>query len=178
MNLFYQFSNEELQTKLRKNTSLSSEDVTKLCSFLIPKSRQPKSHPKQASPQEEAKILTSYEALKVGSKKLAMMLKRRSELENITHGKIKGVYKRHGLKIRKVRTKNGDSRSLYDYQALGAFEHMHFDTKELADAKSLPASVYENLKHNKTLPLLERNIIDVASRSRFTAYSRGKSSTF
>lgn len=178
MNLFYQFSSEELKIKLRKNTSLSSEDITRLCSFLLPNSRQPKSHSKQANPQEEAKILTSYETLKVGAKKLTMMLKRRSELENITHWKIKGVYKRHGLKIRKVRTKNGDSRSLYDYQALGAFEHMHFDTKELADAKSLPISIYENLKHNETLPLLERNIIDAASRARFTAYSRGKSSTF
>jgi hypothetical protein len=49
---------------------------------------------------------------------------------------------------------------------------MHFDTKELADAKSLPAEVYENLKHNKYLPLYEWNIIDVASRTRFTAYSR------
>jgi hypothetical protein len=49
---------------------------------------------------------------------------------------------------------------------------MHYDTKELADAKSLPIEVYENLKYNKHLPIYERNIIDVASRTRFIAYSR------
>jgi hypothetical protein len=55
---------------------------------------------------------------------------------------------------------------------------MHFDTKELADAKSLPVDVYENFKHNEDLPLIEWNLIDAASRTRFMAYSRGKSSTF
>jgi putative transposase len=49
---------------------------------------------------------------------------------------------------------------------------MHYDTKEIADAKSLPLEIYENLKHNTHLPLYEWNIIDVASRSRFMAYSR------
>jgi hypothetical protein len=69
-------------------------------------------------------------------------------------------------------------RSLYDYQAIGAFEDIHYDTKVLADMKSLPEEIYDNLKSNEHLPLYEWNIIDVASRSRFIAYSRGKSSTF
>lgn len=55
---------------------------------------------------------------------------------------------------------------------------MHFDTKELADMKSLPVDVYENLKHNGDLPLYEWNLIDAASRTRFMGYSRGKNSTF
>jgi hypothetical protein len=71
-----------------------------------------------------------------------------------------------------VRTKNGEIRSLYNYQTIGAFEDMHYDTKILADQKSLPASVYENLKHNEHLPIYEWNIIDVATRMRFMGYSR------
>ena len=54
---------------------------------------------------------------------------------------------------------------------------MHYDTKEIADAKSLPIEIYENLKYNTHLPIYEWNIIDVASRSRFIAYSCSKSST-
>lgn len=44
--------------------------------------------------------------------------------------------------------------------------------------KSLPGHIYENLKHNTDLPLYEWNIMFAGSRVRFTAYSRGKSSTF
>jgi hypothetical protein len=86
--------------------------------------------------------------------------------------------KRNHLRVQKVRTKNGEKRSLYNYQTIGAFWDMHFDTKILADQKSLPEGVYENLKYNEHLPIYEWNIIDVASRTRFMSYSRGKSSTF
>jgi hypothetical protein len=55
---------------------------------------------------------------------------------------------------------------------------MHYDTKILADQKSLPEAVYENLKYNEHIPLYEWNLIDVASRTRFIGYSRGKSSAF
>ena len=49
---------------------------------------------------------------------------------------------------------------------------MHFDTKVLADQKSLPPEIYKNLKENDHLPLYEWNLIDVASRTRFIGYSR------
>ena len=71
-----------------------------------------------------------------------------------------------------MRTKNGETRSLYNYQTIGAFEDMHYDTNVLSDQKSLPGAVYENLKHNEHLPILEWNIMDVASRTRFIGYSR------
>jgi hypothetical protein len=50
---------------------------------------------------------------------------------------------------------------LYNYEEIGAFDDGHYDTKVLADAKSLPTHIYENLKHNKHLPLYEWNIMFV-----------------
>ena len=67
---------------------------------------------------------------------------------------------------------------MYNYEEIWAFDDGHYDTKVLADAKSLPSHIYENLKYNKHLPLYERNIMFVWCRVRFTAYSRWKSSTF
>jgi hypothetical protein len=107
-----------------------------------------------------------------------MTMGRRKELWKLTLAKIRGVYKRNWIKIKKIRTKNGETRALYNYKTIWAFEDWHYDTKVLADAKSLPEHIYENLKHNKNLPLYEWNIMFVGCRVRFTAYSRGKTSTF
>jgi len=148
------------------------------CTFLLPHSRRPKSHSRQANEDEEKKIITNFEKVKVGAKKLVMMLTRRKEIGDLTFSKIRGAYKRQRFRVQKVRTKNHETRSLYNYANLGAFEHMHYDTKELADAKSVPVDVYNNLKYNKNLPLFEWNLIDAGSRTRFMAYSRGKSSIF
>lgn len=163
--------------KITAGTSFSLEEIQK-CQFLSPASRKPKSHPRQASPSEETKILSDFREIKVWAKKLGMILSRKQELWTMTLWKIRWVYKRNHLRVQKIRTKNGEIRSLYNYQTIGAFSDMHYDTKVLADQKSLPEAVYENLKYNEHLPIYEWNLMDVASRARFIGYSRGKSSTF
>jgi hypothetical protein len=45
------------------------------------------------------------------------------------------------------------------------------------DKKALPAQVYDHIIEKK-LPLYEWNMIEVATRSRFTAYSHNLDSTF
>ena len=54
---------------------------------------------------------------------------------------------------------------------------MQLDTKHILDKDALPAEVYAHIKHYH-LPLYEWNIIDVATRIRFTAYSHELSSVF
>lgn len=178
MKIYEALAPPEFKKKILSGDHFSLQEIWELCQFLTPNSRRPKSHPKQASPEEEVKILSDFEHVKVGAKKLIMILRRKEDLWNLTIGKVKWVYKRNNLRVQKVRTKNGEMRSLYNYETIWAFEDMYYDTKVIADAKSLPEEIYKNLKHNKHLPLYEWNIMDVASRSRFTAYSRGKSSTF
>ena len=74
--------------------------------------------------------------------------------------------------VQKVRTKAKQVRALYDYRSLSFCEHLHYDTKILADSTSLPEDIYDNLKTNTHLPLYEWNIMDMATRMRFIGYSR------
>jgi hypothetical protein len=46
---------------------------------------------------------------------------------------IKGIYKRKGYKVRKVRMKKGPHRPLYDYRSLLPFEYIHYDVKHILD---------------------------------------------
>ncbi len=178
MNIYKSKAPLELKQKIESNESLSSNDISKLCFFLFPQSRKPKTHPKQASISEEKQIVENFEKLNLWAKRLRLIMNRRKELWTITLAKIRWVYKRKWYKVKKIRTKNWETRNLYNYQTIWAFEQGHYDTKVLADAKSLPAHIYKNLKYNEHLPLYERNIMFVWCRVRFTAYSRGKSSTF
>jgi hypothetical protein len=123
-------------------------------------------------------IVSHFNVLKLWAKRLRMILERRGTLWNLTLAKIRGVYKRNKLKVKKVKAKNWERKALYDYETIGAFEHGHYDTKVLADSHSLPAHIYDNLKNNKHVPLYEWNIMFVGCRIRFTAYSRWKTSTF
>ena len=163
---------------INSNTSLTLDDIQNLCWFLKAKSRRPLSHSRQANKDEEKQIVEWFEKTKIWPKRLMNNLEKRKELWSLTLAKIKGVYKRKWFKIRKVRTSNWETRELYNYQEIWAFDHWHYDTKELADAKSLPPHIYKNLKYNEHLPLYEWNIMFVWCRVRFTAYSRWKTSTF
>jgi len=62
-----------------------------------------------------------------------------------TLGNIKGVYKRHEFKNKKIRTANGERRALYDYDIIAAFEYCQYDVKVIADKHSLPIKIYENV---------------------------------
>jgi len=178
MNIYNSKAPLKLKQKIKNNESLSSFDISNLCSFLFPQSRKPKTNSKQANKIEEKQIIDWYEKTKVWPKRLVNNLKQREELWTLTLSKVKWVYKRNWFKIRKVRTCNWETRSLYNYEEIWAFDHWHYDTKELSDAKSLPKYIYDNLQYNKDLPLYEWNIIFVWCRVRFTAYSRWKFSTF
>lgn len=178
INLYKNEASIELKNMINSKVHLTSHNTETLCSFLKPKSRKPLSHSKQANKSEEKQIIDWYEKTKVWPKRLRNNLEQRWEIWSLTLAKIRGVYKRNWFKIKKVRTCNWETRSLYNYEEIWAFDDWHYDTKELADAKSLPPHIYKNLKHNKHLPLIEWNIMFVWCRVRFTAYSRWKSSTF
>ena len=178
MNTYWESAWSTLKSLIETHTHISEKEIEKLWIFLLSQSRKPHFHPKQATENEEKMIISHFELLKLWAKRLKMTLERKWNLWSLTLAKIRGIYKRNWFKVKKMRTKNWETRALYDYQTIWAFEDWHYDTKVLADAKSLPHHIYENLKHNKHLPLYEWNIMFVGCRIRFTAYSRGKTSTF
>lgn len=90
---------------------------------------------------------------------------------------VKAILKRMKVEGKKVRTANKSRRSLYDYEHLTPFAEMQIDTKHVLDRGALPEEVYRHiLKWN--LPFYEWNVIDAATRIRFTAYSHELSATF
>jgi len=96
---------------------------------------------------------------------------------NISEDTVKAILKRNQIRHKKIRTANKRRRPLYDYEALQPFAEMQLDTKHILDMNALPKEVYRHiLKYN--LPQYEWNIIDAATRIRFTAYSNELSATF
>lgn len=96
---------------------------------------------------------------------------------DISEETVKAVLRRNKVKKKKVRTANKRRRPLYDYEALEPFAEMQLDTKHILDLDALPEEVYRHILRHK-LPKYEWNIIDAATRIRFTAYSHELSATF
>lgn len=90
---------------------------------------------------------------------------------------IKAILKRNNIVKNTRKSSNGKHRSLYDYEALLPFTEFQLDTKHLLDKNALPEDVYEHMRRYN-LPLYEWNLIDIATRARFTAYSYELSSAF
>jgi len=93
-------------------------------------------------------------------------------------GKIKGLYKRKGFKTKKIRSANGERRSLYDYDEIEAFEFLQYDTKSILDMHAIPADIYEKFQNNGQLPKIQWTIVDAKTKTRFLAWSYYRSSFF
>lgn len=180
---------KEEQARLVTNgTSLTQEMLFSQYGRLLNTKRIPKSNKRQADKTAEEKIkeLFTEKKIRVGAKRMRTFLKRRYqnstevneiELLNLTAGQMKGIYKRHQFRVQKVRSSNGERRTLYDYRALGYFERLHYDVKHILDKHALPEEIYEFLS-KKEIPKYEWNIIDAKSRFRFMAYSYELSAEF
>lgn len=95
----------------------------------------------------------------------------------ISEDTIKAILRRNRVKKKTRRSYNGKQRSLYDYEVLMPFSEFQLDTKHLLDKSALPKEVYEHIK-DYNLPLYEWNLMDIGTRTRFTAYSYELSSVF
>jgi len=83
---------------------------------------------------------------------------------------VKAVLKRNEVPRKKRRSSSGEVRHLYDYEHLAPFREFQLDTKHILDKRALPLDVYEHIKRYR-LPCFEWNMMDVCTRTRFTAYS-------
>ena len=179
----------KLQQLLLVNSFTHSE-LKLLLEPLKDASTKPHNHSGQASPIQTDEVKSVFDGLrvKVGPKRLQTIMRRKFfdsndevklSLASIKLSKLKGIYKREKLKIETARATNGSKRQLYDYDALAAFEAMHFDTKHIKDKKALPPKVYQYFMENiGTIPSYEWNLMDAKSRFRFTAYSHEINSEF
>lgn len=137
--------------------------------------KKPHSSPNKTPPSLENLITLEAKRTGFSYRRLKALILRKYSL-SISENTIKSILKRNNFrKTKKKRSKS--SRHLYDYEALLPFQEFQLDTKHLLDKNSLPTDVYNHLvKFN--LPQYEWNIIDVKTRTRFTAYSFELNSTF
>jgi len=176
---------EDEQDLLFASTHVTEALCTAYLPYLSPLSRTPKSHPKQATTDHEAYIRVCWEEKKwkYGAQRLWNTICWNTSQEDpppegLTKEKVRGILRRLQLKKTRVRTKKGPTRPLYDYALTPCLTHLHYDTKDLADQKSLPEPVYEHLVKNGLIPKVQWNIYDPISRLRFLAYSKERSATF
>ena len=183
---------------LQPSASFSKDELATYLAPLKNKSPIPLTHSRSATKEQADAVVDIFNQRKVriGSKRLHMFFKRRSAsvrnktyippdiqkeidlLGNLSYSQIRGIYKRNDLRVRKIKTRNGQHTPLYDYKSLACFERLHYDTKTIPDQKALPPHIYEKFKNQKDLPKVEWNIIDVKSRFRFIAYSSSRTSDF
>ena len=167
--------------------------VTILANFgaLDHKSTKPKRHRSMASEEQEEKVVFLHKKLGFGAGRLHTYIERylsglddKEDANNIailrglSEAQIQGVYKRRSLKAKTRKTGTSQRTKLYDYDLIGAFSHLHYDTKTITDMRALPLDIYNKFKENKELPVIEWNIMDASSRFRFIAYSHHRSSEF
>ena len=137
--------------------------------ILEDRSRRPHRMPKKTDGFLEKLIVKEAKRKVFRYRRLTSYLKRKYSVE-ISENTIKAILKRHNIDKKKKKSHTGKYRTLYDYEALLPFEQFQLDTKHLLDKKSLPKEVYEHMIRYK-LPQYEWNMIDIATRTRFTAYS-------
>jgi len=165
---------------LKSNPSFDT--IIEHFSFLAPKSRKPLSNKRSASYQASKFIIYLFLASNFWYKRLFFYLKLNMPFVlnyfNLTFSKIKWIYRKYNLKVRKVKTKSKRHRPAFNYDALSPFQILLYDTKHILDKGALPSHIYDKFKLNPDLPIYEYNIFDVKSWFRFIAYSHQINATF
>ncbi len=163
-------------------SDLSLKEIHSHFAFLAPKSRRPLSNKRAASPQAEQFVLSLARSTWFGFKRLFLFIKRNNPSAlskfNLSFSKIKGIYKKHNIKVRKSKSKNRRYRPIFDYKSLHIFQYLLYDTKHILDISSLPPHIYHKFSSNPEIPIYEYNIFDAKSWFRFIAYSHQLNSTF
>jgi hypothetical protein len=195
----------ETKAELLSDHSFSQLEIEEKLAPIRNKKTSPLGNKRSASKEQEALVLRYFSLKSVGIDRMWTFIQRSREnsreeghdppekrenedlrqhrknialLKGLTKAQLRGIYKRNDLRAKKVRTKNKNVRPLYDYSALACFERLHYDTKDILDAKALPVEIYRKFDLTPDLPIIEWNIMDVKSRFRFIAYSHSRTSEF
>ena len=176
LKIFHNKISEDNKTILLSWIQLSHEEIITKFSGLKSFSCRPKRLRWIAPPDLEKQVSNLYKKYGRWYKRVRMHILRRFKKSH-TESIIKGIYKRNGFKIRKVKTKNWEHKPIYDYDSLTPFEYMHYDVKHVLDQWALPSDIYEKFKLTKDLPIYQRTLFDVCTRMRRLAYSHEINST-
>ena len=133
------------------------------------RSRRPLRSPRRTPSAYERLIVAEAKRTRFRYRRLAAYLERKYAISLSEHT-VRAILRRNRVERQKCRTKGGSRRHLYDYEHLRPFTEFQLDTKHLIDQHALPADVYDHMML-RGLPRYEWHMMEVATRSRFTAYS-------
>jgi len=133
------------------------------------RSRRPGRSPRRTPKAYEKLIVAEARRTRFRYRRLAAYLKRKYAITFSEHT-VRAILRRNRVERPRRRTKGGSCRHLYDYEHLRPFSEFQLDTKHLLDQHALPADVYDHMMI-RGLPSYEWHMMEVATRSRFTAYS-------
>ncbi len=139
-------------------------------------SRCPKTMPRRLDSHFEELIVAEGRITGYGAQRLSSFLFQKYG-HRFSMYTLKKVLRRNKVQKKRIRTKAKTRRHLYDYEHLAPFIEFQLDTKHILDQKALPEEVYEHILKRK-LPKYEWNMMDVATRTRFTAYSHNLDASF
>ena len=176
LRIFHKNISKDKQALLFREPQLTLEEIKENYEGLLSCSRRPKHLRWIAPPELEEKVKKLYKEHNWGHKRMTKFLYRRDK-KIYKESLIRGIYKRNGYKVSKVRTKKWIRRALYDYKSLLPFEYVHYDVKHILDQWALPEKVYEKFSLKVDLPIYQRTIIDACTRMRWLSYSNHINST-
>jgi len=133
------------------------------------RSRRPLRSPRRTPSAYERLIVAEAKRTRFRYRRLAAYLERKYAISLSEHT-VRAILRRNRVERQRLRTKGGSRRHLYDYEHLRPFSEFQLDTKHLLDQHALPADVYDHMML-RGLPRYEWHMMEVATRSRFTAYS-------
>lgn len=139
-------------------------------------SRRPKTSPRKTSPDLERLIVGEAKRTHFRYRRLTAYLHTKYHLVFSEHT-TRAILKRNHVARQTRKTKSGSVRHLYDYEHLPPFTEFQLDTKHLLDQHALPSDVYDHMME-RGLPCYEWHLMEMATRSRFTAYSYTLHATF
>jgi hypothetical protein len=140
------------------------------------RSRKPHKSPRKTPSSYERLIVAEAKRTHFRYRRLASYLERKYAICLSEHT-IRAILKRNWVERHKRKTKGGSRRHLYDYEHLRPFTEFQLDTKHLLDQHALPADVYDHMML-KGLPRYEWHMMEMSTRSRFTAYSYTLNASF
>jgi putative transposase len=104
-------------------------------------SRKPHGCPYKTPDKFEQLIIAESQRTGFRYRRLSLYLKRKYSLL-ISENTVKAILKRNNVARRSKRSASGQTRHLYDYEALEPFSEFQLDTKHLLDKSALPQDVY------------------------------------
>jgi len=172
--------NDNIMELLTTDKHLTYQEIKDSFNFLDNRSKVPHSNSRSLGIWDYLTVVEIFLETNYSYQCIHHLLQERGyDTKNkFTIGKIRKILRENSFLKKHVRTVNGERRALYNYDEIGSFEYLQYDTKHIADQHALPKEIYDKFKRSGIFPRYQWTIIDAKTKTRFLAWSYELSSIF